>query len=105
MENILSVNKAICKEVIITNLLTRGDGTKNNPYRTVVQIYDKDGELIAENDSNDEHCINDNLISFAKWVIKNKISINNIDNETLLQWKKQAFPMTAHYYNPNQCSQ
>lgn len=38
-----------CQEVIITDLEVRGDG-KGNPYRRILQVYDKEGNLIAEND-------------------------------------------------------
>ena len=38
------------EEVIITENELRGDGTENNPYRRVLQVWTKDGELIAEND-------------------------------------------------------
>ena len=37
-----------CEEVIITTEL-RGDG-KDMPYRRVVQVFTKDGQLIAEYD-------------------------------------------------------
>lgn len=37
-------------EVIISNQLLRGDG-KAEPYRRVLQVFTKDGKLIAENDS------------------------------------------------------
>jgi len=39
-----------CKEVIISRLTTKGNGTEENPYRKVVEVYDKDGTLIAQND-------------------------------------------------------
>jgi hypothetical protein len=39
----------ICKEVIVSTLTTRGDG-KSDPIREVTQVFEKDGELIAEND-------------------------------------------------------
>jgi hypothetical protein len=41
---------ARCEEVLITDLLIRGDGTQKNPYRRIVQVWAKDGTLIAEKD-------------------------------------------------------
>lgn len=39
--------KAKLVEVIKTET-TEGDGTKENPVRTVIRYWDKSGELIAE---------------------------------------------------------
>ena len=39
------------EEVIITRNLTRGDGTEENPYRRVLQIWSKEtGDLLGEDD-------------------------------------------------------
>lgn len=35
---------------VIYSETCRGKGTEDNPYRTVVQIHDLDGKLIAERD-------------------------------------------------------
>ena len=40
---------ARCEEVIITQE-KRGKGTEDDPVRLVVQVYAKDGTLIAESD-------------------------------------------------------
>jgi len=37
------------KEVIISNLTLRGNG-KDDPYRRITQVFEKDGTLIAEYD-------------------------------------------------------
>lgn len=39
-----------CEEVIITTLARKGKGVVGNPTRSVRQVYDKKGVLIAEND-------------------------------------------------------
>lgn len=54
---------ARCEEVIITDLLLRGSGTNEDPYRRVVQVWSKDGNLIAENDPID----NENKQNRTKW--------------------------------------
>ena len=38
------------EEVIITELDLIGDGTPGNPYRRRLQVWSKDGRLIAERD-------------------------------------------------------
>ena len=40
----------ICKEVIITTIERRGEGTSESPVRIITQVWDKDGTLIAEHD-------------------------------------------------------
>lgn len=44
------MNKAIIKEVIVTSLLHRGEGTPESPHRIITQYWDKDGTLLAEVD-------------------------------------------------------
>jgi hypothetical protein len=41
-----------CKvvQLIYTNILLRGAGTKESPYRKVEQWYDFEGNLVAEKD-------------------------------------------------------
>ena len=38
-------------KVIRTNLLLRGNGRENNPYRRIEQFWSLEGKLLAENDS------------------------------------------------------
>jgi hypothetical protein len=38
------------EEVIITELDLIGDGTPGSPYRRMLQVWSKDGHLIAERD-------------------------------------------------------
>ncbi len=37
-------------QVIITNNVVAGDGTKGNPIRLITQVWSMDGDLIAERD-------------------------------------------------------
>jgi hypothetical protein len=39
-----------CKEVIITTLARVGQGVASDPVRSVLQVWDKEGNLIAERD-------------------------------------------------------
>ena len=41
---------AYTEEVIITNLEVRGQGIEGDPIRRVLQIWRKDGTLLAERD-------------------------------------------------------
>ncbi len=47
------------KQIIITQLTTRGDGTKDSPYRRVTQFWDMEGNLIADFDATEEGSQND----------------------------------------------
>ena len=43
--------KLVClEEVIITHLERRGEGVGDDPIRRILQIWTKDGDLIAEVD-------------------------------------------------------
>ena len=42
--------KAYAVEVIITDLTVRGKGTDDDPLRRILQVWQKDGVLIAERD-------------------------------------------------------
>jgi hypothetical protein len=39
------------EEVIITENELRGNGTPESPYRRILQVWTKQGDLIAEHDS------------------------------------------------------
>lgn len=41
----------LLQNVIETRLSTRGDGTTNNPIRTLVQYWDEHGNFLAELDT------------------------------------------------------
>lgn len=41
---------ARCEEVIVTDLSLIGEGKYGNPYRRAVEVWAKDGTLIARND-------------------------------------------------------
>ena len=42
--------EAHCEEVIITDLTQRGKGIEGDPIRRILQVWRKDGTLIAEKD-------------------------------------------------------
>lgn len=46
-----AMDTAMVRPVIVTTLLRRGDGTAESPIRIVTQYWDRDGTLLAENDS------------------------------------------------------
>lgn len=54
------------KEVIITDISRRGNGhDRTSPIRTVLEVYTKDGELLAINDSQGNYTI-EQLFGFAR---------------------------------------
>jgi len=72
------------KELVITDLSRKGSG-KNvfSPVRTVIEVYSKQGELLAFHDSFGNYSIED-LISFGNFCLSNnKQSIE----ELFKQWK------------------
>jgi hypothetical protein len=45
----MNFTKAELKELILVRE-TVGDNTNNNPYREVIKVFGKDGELVAQRD-------------------------------------------------------
>lgn len=72
------------QEVIVTDLSRKGTGKDvTSPIRTVLEVYTKDGELLAYHDSQGNYSV-ENLISFSKFCLSNKeLSID----EALQKWK------------------
>ena len=72
------------KELIVTDLSRRGTGKDvTSPIRTVLEVYSKDGELLAYNDSQGNYSVED-LISFSKFCLSNK---ELSSEEALKKWK------------------
>lgn len=59
-----------CQEVIISNLLMRGKGVIGDPVRLILQVYDKEGNLIAENDPDPSLFTKELMIEFVKWCVQ-----------------------------------
>lgn len=77
------MNQTVVKEVVITNLLTRGDG-KTTPIRNVTQVYEKDGILIAEYDCFPEKLDFEDVIKFTEWCeLRNFVP----SVERIIEWK------------------
>jgi len=72
------------KELIVTDLSRKGTGKDvTSPIRTVLEVYTKDGELLAYHDSQGNYSVED-LISFSMFCLSNKeLSID----EALQKWK------------------
>jgi hypothetical protein len=73
------------QELIITDLSRRGNGqNETSPIRTVVEIYTKDGQLLASNDSRGNYTV-EQMIEFGKICqAKKELSAEEI----YLSWKK-----------------
>lgn len=93
-------DSAICKEVIITSLTTRGDGNYQ-PFRRITQVFEKDGTLIAEHDPSPdvnneltkakmEEMINEKFsVMFLKYLerwVKGEVMV---DEKTFAEWLKE----------------
>lgn len=54
------------KELVLTDLSRRGNGRdETSPVRDVLEVYTKDGELLAVHDSQGNYTV-EQLIAFAK---------------------------------------
>jgi len=79
-----------CKEVIITSLERRGKGIETDPVRRVTQVYEKTGELIAENDPFKERFSFEDMRQFATYCLAHA-SPERITIETVIKWDKTNF--------------
>lgn len=72
------------KELVVTDLSRKGSG-KNilSPVRTVLEVYSKQGDLLAFHDSYGNFSIED-LVEFGRFCLSNKeLSVEEIFNK----WK------------------
>jgi len=80
----LIFNSVEVKELIVTNFAKRGSGKdETSPVRTILEIYTKDGKLMACNDGQGNYSVED-LIAFGKFCASNTdLPIE----EAFLKWK------------------
>lgn len=67
------------KELVVTDLSRRGSGREEtSPIRSVLEVYTKDGELLAVHDSQGNYTV-EQLIAFAKLCReKSDVAVENI---------------------------
>lgn len=72
------------KELIVTDLSRKGTGkTELSPVRSVLEIYSKEGDLLATHDSQGNYSVED-LIAFGKYCM----SLNSLSIEEIFtKWK------------------
>lgn len=74
-----------CEEVIVSTVRRKGKGVEPSPIRTLVEVYRKNGELIAEYDCFQEERTKLLMIEFAKWCMrKNRVCVGSDIDESLL---------------------
>jgi hypothetical protein len=66
-----------CKEVIISRLVTVGDGSDLNPIRVVLQVFEKDGSLIAEKDDFNDFSAKD-MVEYALYCLESKLGKDQV---------------------------
>ena len=66
-----------CKEVIVSRLKTVGDGSDLNPFREVVQVFEKDGSLIAEKDNFNNFSAKD-MVQYALYCLESKLGKDQV---------------------------
>jgi hypothetical protein len=74
-----------CREVIVSTLSRRGTGTDYNPVRVILEVFEKDGTKIAENDP---FLWRDSgfPIRFARWCLYNGLSMGEITSDAVEQF-------------------
>jgi hypothetical protein len=80
------MNMAHCEEVIITTT-PRGRGEAINPYRTVTQVFKKNGDLISENDPEPQYSAKE-MLDFANWAMHSCKCSSVPDLGDLKKWKE-----------------
>lgn len=67
------------EELIVTDLSRKGSGKNElSPVRPVLEIYSKEGDLLATHDSQGNYSVED-LIAFGKFCMsKNDVSIEEL---------------------------
>jgi len=80
------MDTVICKEVVITTLTRRGKGTEYSPIRVITQVFEKNGDLIAENDPYDEYYTDMDLVHFARWCVDNENTLS-ISPSDITKWR------------------
>lgn len=76
-----------CEELIVTHA-SRGIGNKEYPFRRVLQIFKKDGTLLAENDSfkNDAGIDLVDILNFSRWANRNGLDPLKLTKEDVANW-------------------
>lgn len=80
-----------CKEVIVSDLLRRGDG-KDTPIRKIKQVFEKDGTLIAESDP-----YSDQISSTEKHMELLHRVLNNHLGKTIVSYNADRIPKSLEY--------
>lgn len=93
----------LLQELIISNQSRKGDGlTELSPIRKILEIYTKNGELIAMSDSFGNFSLED-LVSLVEYCLDNKqLSINKIINNWLNS--QNALNKCKEFFTPFEAS-
>ena len=78
------------KELIVSDLTRKGSGQSPfSPVRQVIEVYSKQGDLLAFHDSYGNFSVED-LVEFGRFCLSNKeLSVEEIFNK----WEKSPFAM------------
>ena len=80
------MDTVFCKEMIISTISRRGNGTKLSPIRIITQVFEKDGTLIAEHDPSPETFTATDLIAFTKYCFSNGIATEKVNMNDVNSW-------------------
>lgn len=80
----------MCKELIVSTIKERGEGTMASPLRRITEVYEKDGTFIAEHDPAPGTFTLLDLVHFAIWIRESKVDA--IDIKAATDWiEKTAY--------------
>lgn len=85
------MDNVICKELIVSTIARRGKGIPGSPIRVITQVYDKEGNLIAEKDPMPTTFDEDDLIYFAQF-----LKFNNVDLSLATKEHVQKYLIEKH---------
>jgi len=80
------MDTVICKELIVTTLTRRGKGIEHSTIRVITEIWDKDGNKIAENDPTPDTFVAFDLIHFARFLKEKKWDADKADMNVINKW-------------------
>lgn len=80
------MDTVLCKELIVSTIARRGKGVKHDPVRIITQVFEKDGNLIAEHDPTPGTFVAWDLIRFAQWAKKDGWDFERLNPDTVDKW-------------------
>lgn len=77
----LEMDRVRCAELIVSTLTRRGKGIAHSPIRVITEVFDKEGNKIAEHDPSPEHFQAMDMVVFARFIrnVEGEIMSKHVD--------------------------